>query len=227
MWRNQRLFDYWWIQPGNEVARARVAQLDEHIHTRSVKIAHPLLEYTESENQEFNESLEGVSSYSMLQLYNTSPVQLLLSKDVGKDLDPELHCNQIHFLRKVKYTFLKHIVTTLQSAPLTSSQFLQLFEVVHQFKVLFDMDQYGLANLWKAVLHKCIMLVHMGNYEILLFLFEWIPDMFTMEHRITCEELVEGDLFEGRIRYACSISPFLARLHEKHSNKFELYFQRH
>lgn len=130
MWRSERLFDHWWIKPGNEVAIARVAQLDDHIHTRSMTGIHPLLVCTAEEKQEMEQSLQGVSLYNMLQLYNTLPVKLLLSKDVEKDLDPELHRNQIHFMKKVTHTFVQLIVVTLQSAPLTLPQFLQLFEVV-------------------------------------------------------------------------------------------------
>jgi hypothetical protein len=227
MWRSEKLFHCWWIQPDNEVARARVAQLDQHIRTRRVNMTHPLLECTTEEEQELSQSLQGASLYNMLQMYNTPVVKILLSKDVAKDLDPELQRSQILFLKKVKHTFLNHIQSTIQSAPLTLPEFLQLFEVIHQFKVLFDMEQYGLASLWKVILHKCINLVHMGKYEFLLFLFEWIPDMFTNEHRITCEELVEGELFDGRIRCVCNMSPLLALLYEKHQSKFELYFQRH
>ena len=226
MWRSESLLDHWWIAPNNELARERVTQLDQYIRSVS-KRTHPLLLFTTAEEQEIAQSLQGASLVAVMQTYNTQVVKILLSKDVEKDLNAELHRNQIHFLKKVRHTFVTYIRFTLQSLHLSLREFMQMFEVIHQFKVLLDMDQYGLADLWKCVIYKCIEFVHEGKYELLLFLFDWIPGMLTREHYINCDTLVEGDLFQSKMRHVCNISPFLASLYEKHAEKFELYFLRH
>lgn len=220
------MLDCWWIVPNNELARERVTELDRYLRSVS-KRTHPLLLCTAAEEQEIAQSLQGASLVAMLQIYNTQLIKIILGKDVEKDLDEELHKNQIHFMKKVRHTFVQYILSIVRSHSLSLREFMQLFEVIHQFKVLLDMDQYGLSDLWKCVIYKCIEFVYEGKYELLLFLFEWIPDMFTREHYIRCDGLVEGDLFQSKMRHVCNMSPFIESLYEKHVEKFELYFSRH
>lgn len=213
--------DKWWIQPDNQAAYSRVLQFNDSLNSSSSTKLHPLLCCTFKEQQEFKKEESFITA---LEPWTTPNVQSLLRVDIEKDLDPEQDRDRIYFLRKVRTTFAYYIRLTIQSGSLTLREFLQLFEMMHRFKVLFDMGQYGMTTFWNSMIKKSIVIVYFGTYELLLFLFEWIPHMFTKEHYLMCTGLVQGEEFQTRMREACELSPLLAHLFEKHRDKFELYF---
>lgn len=213
------LLEHWYIAPNNDEARERVVQFDRDIHNLVYKECHPLLRGTLEEQHAVH------PDSNKLQSWCTPHVQTQLRVDVDKDLDPVVDKDKIAFLKEIRTTFLQYIRSMIATGDLSLPQCLEMFELVNKFKVLFDMEQYGLRGLWKAILRKLIVLVRIGNSEFLLFLFEWVPHMFTKDHCLMCEGLEDDEEFLCTMTTVCRSSPFMESLYEKHRHKFELYFK--
>lgn len=219
----------WYVNPHSAAAQSRLQEFDTFIHNleHNNNNCHPFFKEVVflSDSQTTLASLQ-----HQLNLWDVPRVQSLLKVDVNKDLDPEADLDKMLFLKEIKATFLFYVRGTVTKENLTTEDALTLYTYFHRFKVLFEMEQYGMLGLWKACLRKVIDLIHEGEIAFLLLFMEWYPEMISDEHYIT----VNGDVghqsehvWKQHLQLACRTNPTLFCLFEKHQQRFQVYFQQH
>ena len=220
--------DKWYIQPNNAAAQIRVQEFDLYIHNleHNNSICHPFFHEVVfiSDNQT---TLHGLQH--QLDCWDTPRVQSLLKVDVNTDLDPEADSEKMVFLREIKATFLFYVRGMVTKDNLTTDEALKLYTYFHRFKVLFEMEQYGMLGLWKACVRKVIDLIHEGKIAFLLLFMEWYPEMISEEHYIIVQSDVDNYVsnWEQHLQQACMTNPTLALLFQKHQPRFQVYFPPH
>lgn len=215
----------WYIEPHNQLARERIVQFMTYLRSVSSSSCHPMLLW----NETFSPP-DLLNCLDKLVRWQQQPsVQDLLRVDIHKDFDlsNEEDRARLMLMREVRSTFcyyLKNVLSFHIGVGRRSSltELKNLFVLIHKYKVLFELEQYGLNKLWKDLSKKLLDLISQGEFEFLLFFFEWFPEMATTEHYPLCTFL--PSTFYIRLHENCC--PTLQNLLDKHCHRFvQLYFQ--
>jgi hypothetical protein len=212
----------WWINQKNVDSESRVREFVTYLNTWSPRATgNPVFMMGAQEQA----CLSAVELRERLDSWDVPRVQSLLRVDVAKDFDYELDKDKIDFMREIKATMLCYVCGIDQRC-LTLRDAYELYSYLHKFKVLFEMEQYGMQALWKAFVRLLIKFISSGKLPFLLFFMEWFPGMITKDHyiKVECDSFL---LTDHSLRLASRANPTLALLFQKHQQQFEVYFQQH
>lgn len=213
--------DWWYVQPQNPMAHKRVLYFIEKLLDLVGFKGHPIF----SGDMELLDDRNSYELLSELRMSHCPRVQSLLHADIEKDFDDIQDVDDIEFIRHIRRTCLLYIREMTRNKILTQQDALDMFEIIHSYVILFQMDQYGLQGLWHAILGKTIDFIHSGYFVFLPYLMEWCPYLVTHEHYPKC--IIQDYQLDTDMTLACASRPNLTFLYQKHQSKFQVYYPLH
>ena len=149
----------------------------------------------------------------------------LLAVDLEKEEDVVKSGDTVELLVDIRQTLLNYIKLVTLNKFVSRREVLDMFELIHIYRVPFQNTQYGMDGIWNCVVSKILEFIGSGHFVFLPFFIEWFPHMVTPRHYPKC--FIDEGTFKEAMDALCFARPTLRSLYDKHSCVFEIYVSKY